>query len=303
MSKRGSGNSFLGFRVRTGNRSRSFFLDELSAQDFPQGNPGAVAFRKSLDMNTIVKFCGCAVLCLVGTGLLCAQDGPVADSAAKVTAPSPAAVNEDPVQKENLPTASAAEVGVDPIAVHPLFGAVIPTGEYVPMTNQQRFRLYVRQTFTTPNPWVRTAISAGITQLQGRQYSWGGGVEGYSKRYASQYATYVIRNSFLSVGAWGLGHDTRYHSTKSRNVAVRLGHAVLQNFLTVDRNGKTTINIARIASGYAAGMIATNWQPNSKWSAQGIRAGNEQLIYGGVFNIGREFGGEVDRLMHRIFHR
>ena len=49
-------------------------------------------------------------------------------------------------------------------------------------------------------------------------------------------------------------------------------------------------------------MIATNWQPNSKWSAQGIRAGNEQLIYGGVFNIGREFAPEVDHLMRRLLH-
>lgn len=169
------------------------------------------------------------------------------------------------------------------------------------MTNSQRGRLFVRQTFTTPNPWLRTAISTGISQLQGRQYSWGGGVQGYGRRYASQYGTYVIRNSFLSLGAWGLRHDTRYVPSKTHNVAGRLGHAVLQNFLTVNREGKTTINISRILSGYGAGMIATNWQPHSKWSAQGIRAGNEQLIYGGVFNIGREFGSEIDRLAKRIF--
>jgi len=169
------------------------------------------------------------------------------------------------------------------------------------MTNHQRFQLFERQTFTTPNPWLRTAISTGISQLQGRQYSWGGGVEGYSHRYASQYATYVMRNTFLSVGAWGLGHDTRYSPSKSHNVGARLGHAILQNFLTVNRDGKTTLNIARIASGYGAGMIATSWQPNSKWSAQGIRAGNEQLIYGGIFGIGREFGNEVDRLLKRLF--
>jgi hypothetical protein len=192
---------------------------------------------------------------------------------------------------------------VDPIAVHPLFGAAVPPGVYKPMTDQQRLRLYVRQSFTTANPWLRTSISAGIAQIQGRQYSWGGGVLGYSRRYESQYATYVVRNTFLSLGAWGLGHDTRYVPSRSRNAPARIGHAILQNFFTVNREGATTLHISRILSGYGAGMIATNWQPHSKWSAQGIRAGNEQLIYGAVFNVGREFGPEVDRLMKRLFHR
>jgi hypothetical protein len=197
----------------------------------------------------------------------------------------------------------AAVPGTDPISVHPLFGAAVPVGEYEPLTQKQRLRLYVRQTFTTANPWVRTSISTGVAQLEMRQYSWGGGVVGYSHRYASQYATYVIRNSFLSMGAWGLGHDTRYVPARSHRVPSRIGHAILQNFLTVNRDGATTVNISRIASGYGAGMIATMWQPHSKWSAQGIRAGNEQLIYGGVFNVGREFAPEVDRLMKRLLHR
>jgi hypothetical protein len=190
----------------------------------------------------------------------------------------------------------------DPIGVHPLFGAAVPVGDYEPLTGQQRLQLYLRQTFTTPNPWLRTSISTGIAQIQGRQHSWGGGVWGYGRRYSSQYATYVIRNSFLSLGAWGLGHDTRYVPAKSPHAFARIGHAVMQNFLTVNREGTTTVNFSRILSGYGAGMIATNWQPNSKWSAQGVRAGNEQLIYGGVFNIGREFAPEVDHLMRRLFH-
>jgi hypothetical protein len=194
-------------------------------------------------------------------------------------------------------------VAVDPIAVHPLFGAAVPPGDYEPLTGAQRYHLFLRQTFTTANPWLRTAISTGVAQMQGRQHSWGGGVEGYGRRYASQYATYAIRNSFLSLGAWGLGHDTRYVPARSHNASMRVVHAVLQNFLTVNRDGHTTLNVSRILSGYGAGMIATTWQPNSKWSAQGIRVGNEQLIYGAVFNIGREFAPEVDRLMKRIFHR
>ncbi len=204
-------------------------------------------------------------------------------------------------QSSTIPPVSApietVADAVDPIAVHPLFGAAVPLGAYVPLTGDQRIKLYLRQTFTTANPWLRTSISAGISQIQMRQYSWGGGVEGYGKRYASQYATYVIRNSFLTVGAWGLGHDTRYVPAKSHKVAARIGHAILQNVLTVNRDGHTTLHISRIASGYGAGMIATMWQPHSKWSAQGLRAGNEQLIYGAVFNVGREFAPEGDKLM------
>ena len=205
------------------------------------------------------------------------------------------------ITTEKVATATVPETKIqDPIAVHPLFGAGVPKGEYKTLSNSLRWHLFVRQTFSTPNPWLRTSISAGVSQLQGRQHSWGGGVEGYSRRYASQYATYVIRNSFLSAGAWGLGHDTRYVSAKSHKPIVRMGHAVLQNFLTVNREGHTTLHISRILSGYAAGMIATNWQPKSKWSAQGIRAGNEQLIYGAVFNIGREFAPEVGLLMKKL---
>jgi hypothetical protein len=237
--------------------------------------------KYKVDMIKLMKLWCCAALCLF-SGLVCwADDQPPSDLAKPSSEVAPAA---------------------DPIGVHPLFGAAVPEGEYTPLTEKQRLQLYLRQTFTTANPWLRTAISSGIAQMQGRQYSWGGGVEGYSRRYSSQYATYVIRNSFLSLGAWGLGHDTRYVPSKSHNAFSRIGHAVLQNVLTVNREGNTTVNVSRILSGYGAGMIATNWQPHSKWSAQGIRAGNEQLIYGGVFNIGREFAPEVDHLMKRIFH-
>jgi len=228
-----------------------------------------------------MKLWCCVVVCLLWGSMCWADDQPPSDAV--------------------MPAPEVAPVA-DPIAVHPLFGAAVPEGEYEPMTGHQRVQLYLRQTFTTPNPWLRTSISAGIAQIQGRQHSWGGGVWGYSQRYSSQYATYVIRNSFLSLGAWGLGHDTRYVPSKSHNAFSRIGHAVMQNFLTVNRDGVTTVNVSRIVSGYGAGMIATNWQPNSKWSAQGIRAGNEQLIYGGVFNIGREFAPEVDHLMRRLFH-
>src|SRR5258708_2627988 len=207
---------------------------------------------------------------------------------------------DTPQQPATEPRKTAAP-SIDPIAVHPLFGSALPPGNYVPLAGKQRFRLYLRQTFTTVNPWLRTSISAGVSQIQGREYSWGGGVLGYSHRYASQYATYAVRNSFLSVGAWGLGHDTRYVPSRSHKVATRIGHAILQNLLTVNSEGKTTLHISRILSGYGAGMIATNWQPNSKWSAQGVRAGNEQLIYGGAFYIRPGFGAEADPPLTKMF--
>src|SRR5436309_1987893 len=137
-----------------------------------------------------MKFWWSILICLYLCHMCWADDQPSAD----IVKPSPEVV----------------PVAADPIAVHPLFGAAVPEGDYVPMTREQRLQLYFRQTFTTPNPWLRTSISTGIAQIQGRQHSWGGGVVGYGRRYSSQYATYVIRNSFLSLGAWGLGHDTRY---------------------------------------------------------------------------------------------
>jgi hypothetical protein len=225
-----------------------------------------------------VKFSCCFVLCLVFcVGCSGQQSDP--ETTLQPVEPAPAAV--------------------DPIAVNPLFGAAVPPGEYVTLTGTQRYHLYLRQTFTTANPWLRTSISTAVADMQGRQHSWGGGVLGYTRRYESQYATYVLRNSFLSLGAWGLGHDTRYVPSPSHRVSSRVAHAVMQNFLTRNRDGDTTLNISRIASGYGAGMIATLWQPHSKWSAQGIRAGNEQLMYGAIFNIGREFASEIGRLMRR----
>lgn len=245
-------------------------------------------------------WCG-PVLCLFFGGMCHAQGQP--ESVAGQQDVATQSAGQADVATPVTGPSDAATPLADPIGVHPLFGAAVPMGIYEPLTDRQRLRLYLRQTFTTANPWLRTSISAGVAQIQGRQYSWGGGVLGYSQRYASQYATYVIRNSFLSVGSWGLGHDTRYVPSRSHKVPARIGHAILQNFLTVNRDGATTVHISRILSGYGAGMIATLWQPNSKWSAQGIRAGNEQLIYGGVFNIGREFAPEVDHLMKRLFRR
>src|SRR5213595_2490163 len=83
------------------------------------------------------------------------------------------------------------------LPVNWLYGAYIPKeAPLVALNGRQRFKLYVRQTYTTPGIYIKTAFFAVHDQVRDTPEDWGDGFSGFAKRAGSNQATNIIQNSF-----------------------------------------------------------------------------------------------------------
>lgn len=169
---------------------------------------------------------------------------------------------------------------------------------WAPVTSKQRWQIYRDRTYESPGAYFRAFGSALGDQLNDRPASWPQGVEGYSRRLGQRFVTFTMQDSAEAALSAAANYDPRYVRCKCTGWA-RVGHAFQMTYLTYDGNGKKVFNWPRFAGAYSAGMLSTTWVKDYKWSAQGLRAGNNQLTIGFGFNILREFLPEIRKKFGR----
>jgi hypothetical protein len=80
----------------------------------------------------------------------------------------------------------------------------------LPLSSSQKFQLFFKSAFD-PWPFGLSAVVAGIGQAEDSTPEWGGGTEGYAKRFGAGYADYFMGNFFGNAVLPSLLHeDPRY---------------------------------------------------------------------------------------------
>ncbi len=125
------------------------------------------------------------------------------------------------------------------INVNWIYGAYVPKDVALePLTNEGRWKLYLRQTYTTPGIYVKTILFTTRDQIQNSPSEWGDGIEGYAKRVGSRQAQFVIQNSLSAAGNAVVGWEPRYDRCRCDGLWPRTRHAIVRNFVTYDRTEK-----------------------------------------------------------------
>ena len=97
------------------------------------------------------------------------------------------------------------------LQVNWLYGAYVPKDVPLhPLSNSQRFQLFLRQSFTTPGVYVKTALFSLSDQAQDHPPEWGDGFGGYAQRAASRYGQFITQNALSATGNALLGYEPRY---------------------------------------------------------------------------------------------
>ena len=182
------------------------------------------------------------------------------------------------------------------INVNWLYGSYIPKD--VPrrsLNNHERFKLYIRQTYTTPGIYVKTALFAGRDQIADSTPEWGQGFPGFAKRLGDRQAQFIIQNSVSSLGDALVGWEPRYDRCQCAGFWPRTGHAVLRNFVTYDRSEKSLRpQIMPFLGAFGAAAVATTWKPgNPAWQVKGYQAAITQIFIGSAVNWVGEFAPEI----------
>jgi hypothetical protein len=177
-----------------------------------------------------------------------------------------------------------------------IFGVYVGKNrKLVTMTRQQREEIYLHETLTTPEAYIKRMFAALIDQARGVP-SWQGGIGGYAERFASREGQFITANSLAALGNAKLGYEVRYDQCKCSGKS-RLRHAIMRNFLTYDRSEQELHPQWALYGGtFGGGMLATAWKPSPKnafvnggWAVLG------QAGYGTLLNLVTEFSREINR--------
>jgi hypothetical protein len=188
------------------------------------------------------------------------------------------------------------------LPVNWLYGAYIPkNAPLVPLNGRERFKLYIRQTYTTPGIYIKTGFFAMHDQVKNTPEAWGDGFPGFAKRVGSNQATNIIQNSFTSLGQGAVGWEPRYDRCRCDGGWPRFRHAFVRNFITYGHDEQSIRpNVMPFAAASGAGAIAATWNPNNPTiTVKAYQSAITQAWVGVIINIIGEFAPDVKKKIGR----
>ena len=188
------------------------------------------------------------------------------------------------------------------LAVNWLYGAYVPKdAPLLPLTGDQRFRLFVRQSFTTPGIYIKTGFFTLHDQVENTPAEWGDGIEGFGKRLGTRQTQYLMQNAFTSLGNAAVGWEPRYDRCRCVGFWPRTAHALKRNFVTYDRTEQhLRPQLMPYLASFGAGAIVATWYPDdpSVWK-KGYEAAVTQVWVGSLTNVLGEFAPDVMRKLRK----
>ncbi len=189
------------------------------------------------------------------------------------------------------------------LPVNWIYGAYIPKDAPVqPLTGDQRFKLYLRQTYTTPGIYVKTVLFSIHDQVKETEPEWGDGISGYGKRLGSLHAGNIIQYSLTSLGNAAVGFEPRYDRCRCEGAWPRIRHAVVRNFITYGGGDDKAIRpqIMSYAAAFGAGVTVASWEPNHpSVLPKGYQSMVTQAWVGVVVDALAEFAPDIKRMLNR----
>jgi hypothetical protein len=189
------------------------------------------------------------------------------------------------------------------LPVNWVYGSYIPKDSPIqPLTGDERFRLYIRQTYTTPGIYVKTGFFALHDQLKETEPTWGDSASGFAKRLGSLHAGNVIQNSLTAMGNAAVGFEPRYDRCRCEGAWPRLRHAVVRNFITYGGADDKAIRpqIMSYAAAFGAGVTVASWEPDSpSVLTKGYQSVATQAWVGVLVDALAEFAPDIKQMLHR----
>jgi hypothetical protein len=204
--------------------------------------------------------------------------------------------NSQPSMQPESPSANAQ------LPVNWLYGAYIPKdAPLVALNGKDRFKLYIRQTYTTPGIYIKTGFFAVHDQVRDTPPEWEDGFPGFAKRVGSNQATNIIQNSLTSLGQGMVGWEPRYDRCRCEGTWPRFRHAFVRNFMTYDHSEQSIRpNIMPFAAAFGAGAIGATWNPNNPViTVKGYQSVITQAWVGVVINSIGEFAPDIKKRIGR----
>lgn len=142
-----------------------------------------------------------------------------------------------------------------------------------------------------PYPVVGAGFAAGINQATNTPPEWNQGVEGYAKRFGSDYGIAAVSTTTRYALSEAFKEDALYYRCDCRGALPRLSHAIIST-LTARRgeDGHRVFSFPALVGPYAGSMTAIyGWYPNRYGAKDAFRTGSYSLLVYMGGNVALEF--------------
>jgi hypothetical protein len=157
------------------------------------------------------------------------------------------------------------------------------------LKDHQLLRKYVWSTLGPPGV-VGATIGSSVEQWRGQPPEWGGGVSGFSKRWASRYAAAAIGNTTKYAVARLMHQDPSFTRCQCSGVGPRLRYALASPFTARTRAGRRVFSVATIAAQTAEHVVpAAAWYPRGRIMSDGVVLAATGVLSKMGVNVFREF--------------
>ena len=153
-----------------------------------------------------------------------------------------------------------------------------PTLSYQPPTQEERFRTYLRHTYSLGSV-LEAAARGGIQQARDRPSQWQEGAQADGERVASSMGMIAVRGTTNYLLADLFREDLRYEPNRDSKVK-----AAFEDTFTCRRgsDGHRALSVARLIGPIAGSVIATStWYPRGYGRREIVR--ETAITYGLVF--------------------
>jgi hypothetical protein len=154
---------------------------------------------------------------------------------------------------------------------------------------------YLHHVFGGPGPYLKSAAGAGLAQAKETPDEWGGGAQGYVKRFGSAFGKHVIKSSIHWSVARLRHEELGYRPSEKQGAWPRLQYALISTVITrKTTTGARTVSVSEISSVVGSGLISRLWQPASFHTfASGFGSAGISLGADAGYNVVREFWPEI----------
>ncbi len=180
------------------------------------------------------------------------------------------------------------------IAVQQRIGGVIPNfystydWNAPPMEAKQKFKLSIRS-IIDPVSFLTVAGIAGAEQYKDVFPSYGGGIEGYGKRYGAALANHVSGNLLGRAVYPSIFHqDPRYFYKGKGSIRSRALYAISAAVIARSDDGRWKPNYSRVLGNFSAAAISNLYYPASD-------RGGSLVVFNGLAGTGADAVGNLIR--------
>jgi hypothetical protein len=170
---------------------------------------------------------------------------------------------------------------------------------FKPITTGQKFTIARRDSLDYPS-YALAMLFSGISQANNSNQSFGQGIEGYSRRYASAISDQVLGNFMAEAVFPSLLHqDPRYFRKGHGSTSGRIVYAASRVLVSKTDSGHWSFNASEVLGNGTVAAIGNLYYPDARSFGGTMQRMGTQIATDAISNLLKEFWPDVKRRLQK----